>query len=136
MAQVRLPPAAMLTNRPPPETGTGALEDVVSPVPSCPWLLAPQQYASPAASMPQACDQPAVTWVSERPPLTRDGREVVRLSPVPSWPASLSPQHNGLPLWASAQVNPEPAVMATKAESLPTTCGVQLMVPESEPAAG
>src|SRR5690242_6025544 len=97
MAQVWVPPTAMLVNVVPPATATGTLSSAVALSPSCPYSFAPQQYASPVVVNPHEEKNPSLTdtWAQLRTLATNVGVAVkpyVVVFPGPSWPRPSSPQ--------------------------------------------
>jgi hypothetical protein len=66
-------PPAIVLKLSPPATALGLVLDTVSPVPSWPNELSPQQYADPPGAMPHVCCVPAERDVNVRPPVTGTG---------------------------------------------------------------
>src|SRR5438132_10053453 len=90
----------MFVNIKPPETGSGASLGVVlvSPFPSSPLALLPQQYAAPAVVTAQVCWSPLEIALNANPPATATGTDddgVVM--PAPSSPLEFAPQQKAAP---------------------------------------
>src|SRR5207244_196363 len=93
----------------------------VLPVPSCPYGVAPQQYAAPLVVTPHAKPDPALIALKVSPPATATGVvlhawgcETLKqfwgpvVVPMPSSPAMLSPQQYAAPTVVTPHANPPP----------------------------
>ena len=99
----------------------------MSPVPSCPSVLRPQQVTSPVASSAQACSKRApsavagpVSGTSPAFPISSGAQE--RGGPVvprPSSPDRLVPQHFTMPSSPRTQMCWKPAAIATALRTAP-----------------
>src|SRR5687768_2301355 len=104
MPQVCCSPASTDWKLNPPPTGTGVSTDSPPvPIPSCPSMLRPQQYAAPEVVTPQACEAPSDSDAKVCPPATGEGTEVLEVVPFPSVPSPLEPQHQAWPAGVRAQ---------------------------------
>src|SRR5207302_9271992 len=130
------PPAASAENVSPPWTATGAGLLVVSPVPSRPLPLYPQQYAAASLLSPQTCRLPVTRLVKCIAPDTAARVAPCAVVPVPSCPRSLSPQHHASAagLKSKAQVKRAPAVVARNRMPPATATGVGLLVVDPSPS--
>ena len=92
-------------------TLTGVSESDDDPFPSCPLLLAPQQYAVPSTASPHVWFMPAL-MLCHAIPLLLTGTAVVRLMavPSPSCPRVFAPQQYASPAVLIAQVWFAPAL--------------------------
>lgn len=84
--------------------------------PSCPWPLAPQQYACPPEVAAQVWSPPA-RMVANATPVgcgTATGAARVAVVESPTWPSAFLPQHQACPPEASAQVCPSPTLSWVK----------------------
>src|SRR5262245_28492625 len=107
-------PTASSVNVSPPSTGTGTrLEGCASPMPSCPLLLLPQQYAAPAAVKPQTCRSPTTIRAKRVGPLTSRGTTLGACDPSPSCPDPFAPQQSTTESDRRAQLKSLPAPMST-----------------------
>src|SRR5215208_860223 len=100
-------PALMLWKVSPPATRVGVRRSVVVPSPSCPLVLSPQQYGTPAAVRPQLYSATVGTETlrKESPPSTATGAAFTsERAPFPSWPWALYPQQYAAPVVATAQL--------------------------------
>ena len=105
-------------------TLTGTEEIVpylLSPLPSWPSSLRPQQDMVPSSWSAQEWISPAVMAVASVMPVTCTGITELLLVPLPSWPWLLLPQQDMVPSWWSAQECTRPAVMAV-VSVMPETC--------------
>jgi hypothetical protein len=74
------------------------------PSPSCPPVLAPQQWAAPLGVDPQVCTAPTLMTAKVRPPATSWGLVLVLFVPSPNWPNELSPQQYAALVLVTAQL--------------------------------
>jgi hypothetical protein len=85
-------PALIAKNVSPPATAVGVALLVVVPLPSWPYVLSPQQYATPPVVSAQALESPTLIRLKLSPPATRVGVARASVVPSPSCPWLLSPQ--------------------------------------------
>jgi hypothetical protein len=88
------------------DTATGVKLGLRLPIPSCPLLLAPQQYSCPLPSSPQVWLLPVVSDTKVSPPDCCTATGVLRgvvVVPSPSWPLPFSPQQYACPPEVSPQ---------------------------------
>ena len=97
IAQVSTYPADTLDHTVPDDTATGSQRCVSVPSPSCPYVLAPQQYNAPAEVNPHECWYPLDTEAHDSGPGSRSGGDVdADISSVPAAPLRPLPQmYNG-----------------------------------------
>ena len=81
-----------------PVSRRGELHGRLSPTPSWPESLRPQQYRTPSFLMAHVWAAPAATIAHDDEVPTRTGHVRFVLSPTPSWPSALKPQHQSVPL--------------------------------------
>mmetsp|Transcript_29924 Transcript_29924/g.76219 ORF Transcript_29924/g.76219 Transcript_29924/m.76219 type:complete len:325 (-) Transcript_29924:396-1370(-) len=125
----RHPPATLTTTRPrSASTSVGVSRSVMSPCPSCPYLLHPKLYSSPASVTTTLCRHPQLTRAATAPssPHTRVGSSLSSLWPSPRLPYLPQPHAYTWPVEVDATECSAPhAMLATRCPlSAPTSCGV------------
>jgi hypothetical protein len=113
-------------------TAAGTALLVVVPLPSCPKLFNPQQYAVPVVVRAQVAWSPAeisanVTLLGM---VTATGTLLLVSMPLPSWPLLFHPQQYAVPVVVRAQVEILPASIAENETPLGivTATGTLLLV--------
>ena len=91
-------------------TLVGTMRAIEVPSPSWPYVLVPQQYASPARVRPHVWLKPIEIVMNCSPPTTSVGTVRMLLFPLPSTPLSLFPQQYARPSLVRPQLRFGPTV--------------------------
>src|SRR5437016_4112812 len=113
--------------------------EAMSPVPSSPFSLSPQQYSSPPVLMPQANKAPAAMALRRMVDVAANGVGLQRNCPLAmtqtparvdaNSPSLLFPQQYGTPWGSSAQVKRNPALIFVKVRPPANMIALALCVP-------